>query len=131
MLLMSAAAVVALAGVYLLSLAVATFVAPQRAVRFFGGFASSPRVHYLELGVRILVGIALLAYAPHMAFASAIRVFGWILVVSSLILAVVPWRWHQRFAQKTVPYATRFPRLLAAGSFVLGFAILGALARGS
>jgi len=131
MILISAAVIIALAGVYLLCLAALAFVAPQRAVRFFGGFASSARVHYLELGVRTLVGIALLAYAPHMAFASEFRVFGWILAVSSAPRAVVPWRWHQRFAQTTVPYAARYPRWLAAGSFVLGLVILGALARGS
>lgn len=124
------AGIVALAGVYLVCLAAVAFVAPQCVVRFFAGFASTASVHYLELGVRTLVGIALLAYASHMALASAFRVFGWILSVSSVLLAVVPWRWHQRFAQTTVPYATRYPRSLAAGSFILGFVILGALMKG-
>lgn len=131
MILMSAAVVVALAGLYLVCLAAVAFVAPQRAVRFLGGFASSASVHYLELGARTLVGVALLAYASQMALASAFRVFGWILAVSSVLLAVVPWRWHQRFAQTTVPYATRYPRSLAAGSLILGFVILGALVTGS
>lgn len=126
-----AAVVVVFAGIYLVCLAAVALISPERAIRFFGGFASSARVHYLELGVRTMVGISLVAYAPNMAFASAFSVFGWILTLSSLVLAVVPWRWHKRFAQATVPHATRYPLLLALGSFVLGGVILAALVRGS
>ncbi len=131
MIAMSAAVIVIFAGIYLVCLAAVALVVPQKAIRFFGGFATSARVHFLELGVRTLVGISLLAYAPHMAFGSGFRVFGWILALSSVLLAVVPWRWHQRFAQATVPHATRYPFVLALGSFVLGVGILAAVVKGS
>lgn len=78
--------------------------------------------------IRLFVGAALLWYAPHMAFAGFFEVFTWVLIVSSLVLLALPWRWHRRFASWAVRLATRHMALFALVSFAGGaFVILSVL----
>jgi ABC-type uncharacterized transport system permease subunit len=56
MLLVVSFALVALAGAFLVALGANALVRPPLARRFLLGFASSSTKHYLELGIRLLVG---------------------------------------------------------------------------
>ncbi|MFT5372675.1 MAG: hypothetical protein ACI9R7_002224, partial [Lysobacterales bacterium] len=104
--------VVVLAGMYLLALGVASLGAPTRASRFLLGFAGSQSLHYLELLLRFVVGAAFVLYAPHMFLSGAFNFFGWVLLITTACLLLVPWRWHHRFAQYAVPRATRYITLI-------------------
>lgn len=123
--------VVVLAGLYLVGLAGVSLLMPARASGFLLGFVGSATLHYLELLLRLLVGGAFLLRAPHMPFPDLFALFGWVLILTTAGLFLVPWQWHRRFANKAVPYAVRNLKLvavssLAAGGFVLGAASYGA-----
>lgn len=109
-----------LAGLYLIGLALASVFWPQKAKAFLSGMASSAVTHYFEVGVRFVIGAAFVIYAPLMLFASLFLLFGWVLIVTTVGLLTVPWRWHHRFASWSVPYATRNMPLFGVGSFVGG-----------
>jgi hypothetical protein len=115
---------VLLAGLYLVALAVIALVSPERAERFLSSFASSASAHYFELFVRLVVGASLVLYAPHMKFSGVFAVSGWVIVVTTIGLLAVPWRWHRRFATWSVPYATRNMWLFALGSLAVGVFVL-------
>ncbi len=119
--------IVATAALYLIALGGAALVRPAVAQRFLGGFATTPRVHFTELALRVLAGAALVLRAPHMVGSPALLLFGWILIVTSLALALVPWRWHQRFAAWSVPQATQFMPVIGVASLVGGLGLLAAL----
>jgi hypothetical protein len=125
-----ALSVVVLAGLYLVALGAGAWRAPARVVRFLGGFAGSARVHYLELALRLAVGAAMLLAAPVVRHPAVFTGFGWILVATTLVLAAVPWRLHRRFADRTVPSATRHLPLIAIASCLLGVLLLGSVALG-
>ncbi len=116
--------IVLLAGGYLVSLSLFLLLLPARGERFLRGFASSAFAHYLEVSLRFVVGGAILQYAPYMLLSGFFVILGWILVVTTVGLGAVPWWWHQRFAQWTVPYATRRLWLIAVASFVFGGFVL-------
>lgn len=120
-------AIIILSGLYLLWLAALSFAAPARAARFLDGFAGSARAHYLELAIRIVVGASFLMYAPQMQHPHLFRIFGWVLVITTLPLLLVPWRWHQRIAKKAVPYATAHLRLFGLGSGLFGGFVLASV----
>lgn len=122
---------VVLTGLYFLALATASLLKPAVARRFLSGFASSPSTHYAELFLRFLAGGALVIHAPHMAFSGAFRVFGWMLIVTTAGLMLVPWGWHRRFAQSVVPWATRHMTLIGVSSLALGVLFLSAVFVGS
>ena len=119
--------IVVTAALYLFALGGAALVRPELAQRFLGGHATTPRLHFTELGLRVLIGAALVLTAPRMAFGPGIATFGAILIVTSLALALVPWRFHQRFAAWSVPQATRNMPLLGVASIAGGMALLAAL----
>lgn len=123
--------VVVQAGVYLLALGVISLVRPALASRFLLGFAGSAGAHYTELSLRLLVGGALVVQAPQMAFSAGFDLFGWVLLATSASLLLMPWRWHQRFAQRVVPRATRYIALLGLVSAALGGGLLAAVLVGS
>lgn len=129
---MSAAALlpvpVAAAGIYLVVLGGAALFRPAETKRFLAGFARSARAHFLELFIRLGVGVALVPAAPEMKFPGLVVLFGWVLVVTTLVLFAIPWRVHYRFAKWSVPLATRHMPLFAVGSLLGGLALLLAVA---
>ncbi len=125
-------AVVGIAGVvaaalYLLALGIGALIRPEIAKQFLGSFATSPRAHFTELALRVAAGAAFVSSAPRMAFGQGVAVFGWMLVVTSLALAIMPWRFHKRFAAWAVPQVTRQMPLIGIVSILGGAAIIAAL----
>jgi hypothetical protein len=123
--------VVVLAGLYFIALAAASLFLPVRANRFLLGFADSAPKHYAEMFLRVVVGAALILHAPRMLHSGAFTIFGWLLLLTTACLLLVPWRWHHRFAQHVVPLAIRHITLVGLVSLVLGGLILAAVVRGS
>lgn len=119
--------VVLLSACYLIVLASVAVAFPVKAKAFLGGFASTRSLHYLELAMRLLAGGALVIRSPLMAASSLIEVIGWVLIITTCVMLLVPWKWHQQFAAWSVPQATKRLPLLAVGSVTGGILLLLAL----
>ena len=113
-------------GLFLVGLALALVARPQTASRFLLGFAGSAGAHHAEMGVRALAGWAFLRHAPGMAFPRVFSGFGWILLVTTAVLLLLPWRWHRSFARKAVPPALERSGLLALAAGAAGALVLAA-----
>ncbi len=122
--------VVAAAGVYCIALAVLSMWRPHPSARFLLGFASSPLKHYAELALRLIVGGAFVLQAPRMALPQLFGIFGWVLLVTTALLLLIPWRWHRAIASRAVPLVIPHMRLFGMASLFLGGAILWALMAG-
>lgn len=119
------------AGLYLIALALVSFLKPDWASGFLLGFASSASIHYLELAIRIAIGSAFVISAPRMMFPEIFHLFGWILIGTSACLLLIPWQWHQMFARQAVPKALRHIKPVAAISLLLGVVIIAFTMLGS
>lgn len=119
--------VVVVSGLYLLGLGVLALTRPALASKFLLGFAGSARLHYLELLLRLIVGAAFLRRAPYLSVPEPFLLFGWLLILTTLVMFAVPWRWHHRFTQQAVPRALRHLRLLAIACMLAGLAVLVAV----
>ena len=115
--------------VFLIGLAGLIVIKPRRAEVFLNSYASSARTHYTEQVARMLVGIAVVVLAPSMWYSELINLFGWILIVTTTGLLLIPWKWHHRYGEWAIPLALRHIRLFSFGSFVLGLLILYCLSR--
>lgn len=122
-----ACAVVVLAGLYLIALGGISLLAPSRARLFLLGFAGSKPAHYAELMVRFVAGAAFIVYSPRMLLSGAFNLFGWVLLVTTICLLLVPWQWHRRFARQSVPRALRHLSVLGVASLGMGGAIAAAV----
>lgn len=122
-----AAIPVLLTGLYLIAVAAVSFARPERASRFLMGFATSAATHYLELTLRLLVGGAFLLRAPQMLCSNLVTAFGWVLVLTTAGLFLIPWQWHRHFAAQAVPHALRYLKFVAVASLLLGGFVLASL----
>jgi hypothetical protein len=118
--------VLAAAG-YLLLLGGSALLRPAYAARFLGGFATTPTRHVTELALRILVGGGFVVSAPRVAGGAAIAGVGWILIGTSLVLAVIPWRLHQRFAKWSVPQALPYLPFIGVAALAGGLGLVAAV----
>lgn len=119
-------------GLFLIGLSGIAFANPALAERFFMSFASSARAHYIEQVSRLLLGVSLVVLSPAMWQASIFRVIGWAIVISSVGLMLLPWRWHHHFGQWALPTVVRHMRLYAVGLFAFGVLLVyGAFSAGS
>lgn len=115
-----AAVTVLLAGLWLVGLAVVTFVKPEAVKAFFSRFASSAFTHFLEMLARLVVGIAFVIYAPQMKFAIVFAAFGWLLIVTTVVLMFVPWKLHKKFADRSLPMMYQWLTVFGVISFLGG-----------
>jgi len=120
----AAQAIVLLSALFLFALACLSLFIPRLAIWFLGGFASSAKTHYLEMIIRLIVGIAFIINAPTMLYTKVFIIFGWLLVGSTAILILLPWRWHHLFAQKFASPVIRQVWLIGIGSLLLSAFIL-------
>lgn len=79
------------------------------------------------MALRIVVGVALVLTAPRMRFPEAFGIFGWLLIGTSLVPCLVPWRLHQRFGAWSLPLVTNRLAILALGALGGGLLLLLAL----
>ncbi len=120
---------VVLAGLYFIALAGVSLFIPAHAKRFLLGFADSLQKHFAELFLRLLVGAAFVFHAPQTNLPAVFSSFGWVLLLTTAALLVIPWKWHRRFAQYSVPKATQYIKLIGLVSLTLGAFILAAVLR--
>jgi hypothetical protein len=110
-------------GVFLIGLAVLIVVTPRLAERFIRSFASSAQAHYTEQTLRLIAGGAMVIFAPSMWHTDLFRVFGWLIVLSTVVLLLVPWRWHHELGKQVLPLVIRYMKVFALGAFGLGVLI--------
>jgi hypothetical protein len=131
MLLVFAKAITVIVAIYFLVLGVVALVRPAKARGFLLGFADTACKHYAELVARLLVGGSLLLVAEGSAYSTAIKPFGWILLISTAFMALVPWRLHGRFTQSAVPKALRLLPLMGTTSLLAGALLLWVVVAGA
>lgn len=120
MLFVVARAIVVAVAIYFMALGTIALVRPKSAHAFLLGFADTSLKHYAELAARLIVGSAMLLVARDSAYPAALAAFGWILVVSTAFMALMPWRLHHRFSQSAVPRALRYLPLISVSSLIMG-----------
>ena len=119
-----AAVVVIVFALCLIAFTGVAFAKPAIARRFLVAFASSARTHYIEQMFRLLIGVALVVLSRTMWQPKLFWFLGWALVVSSVVLMCLPWRWHDRLGERLRPMLVRYLRLYAVGAFALAALLL-------
>ena len=117
-----------LSGVWLIAVSGLMLARPQIALKCLGKMASTNFINYVELSLRMIVGIAFVLYAELSRFPDAMRIFGWFLAVSSSVLFLVPRKWHAAYS---IYWSTRLSvlsvRIFAPLSLVLGLFLIYAI----
>ena len=111
-------------GLYLISLLVITLLNKAIAVGYFSSFASSAKAHYLEQVLRLIVGLAMLSFSKSMLYTQFFELFAWIIIISTIVLIVIPWRWHNRLGKSVIPLTIKNLKFYAISASIFGVFIL-------
>lgn len=108
----------AAAGLWLIAAGVFMALWPERALHTLSLTASTRTINNVEQGLRLSAGVALLLRAPVSKLPQALEVAGWFIALSSILLLVLPLRWHAAYAcwwaDRIAPAAVRAVAPLSA-----------------
>ena len=120
--------VVAAAGLWLVGVAFLMALRPRYCLHLFEKMSaklerSNLRLQFTEQGLRVVAGVALIVRAPASKLPLIFEVAGWLLVATSLLIMLVPVRWHGAYGRWWVgripPLAIRLlfpvPMMVGAG----------------
>jgi len=117
--------VIFLAGAWLIGVGVFMLLQPRQALATLARMGNSPAIHFGEMAVRFATGVLLVLVAADTRAPTAITIIGAFLMVSALILALLPRRWHSAFS---IWWSRRIPvgavRLLGPLSWIMGAALI-------
>ena len=89
---------VAASGVWLIAVAFLMALQPSRFLHILSLTASNWRVNFTEQGLRLIAGLALVVRADVLKAPLLFEVGGWFVVASSVVLLLIPLRWHAGYA---------------------------------
>lgn len=112
--------IILVTALFLIGFAFIAIIKPAPAKHLLRQFASSAQAHYSEQLIRIVFGLSLILYAQQMQFMHFHLALGWLIVITSLGLLGVPWRWHKKFADKVIPWVIWLLPVYAVGCLLLG-----------
>lgn len=112
--------VVIASGLFLVGLAIFIFIKPAASERFILSFASSARAHYTEMFFRLLFGGSLVLLSHAMWQPMLFLGLGWVIVITSVALLLMPWQVHQRVGRRMLPILVRYMKLYGLGVFAFG-----------
>lgn len=93
--------VVILFGVFIIFIGFVMFINPKKARVTLRKAGSTNFINYVEITIRLIPAIALILYADFSKFPEAFEIFGWIMLITSLILYAVPRKIHHKFSMKS------------------------------
>lgn len=102
---------------------------PNKARAIVRKAGSTNLINYGEISIRMIPAIALIIYADLSKFPEAFKIFGWFMLMTSLILFFVPRQLHHNFsnnaADKLKPLYFQF---ISPFSFIIGIVIIYSVA---
>ena len=109
------------AGLWLFCVGAFMALRPKQALRVLRLAASTRTINNVEQGLRLAVGVALVLRSPASKLPQLFEAGGWFIILSSLVLLVLPLRWHAAYAiwwsERLTPWMVRLiaPFSSAAG----------------
>lgn len=99
-------------------------IRPAAMEGFIRSFANSKKAHVVEMFWRLSLGASLVLLSNNMWQPKLFLVLGWTLIVSSTLLLILPWRFHQSIGARVIPTLVRFLQLYAVGVIAFGSLLL-------
>ncbi|MGB4845726.1 MAG: hypothetical protein WBP16_14765 [Ferruginibacter sp.] len=114
--------IIILSGLWLIIAGIIMLIKPTKAKNIIAKAGSTNLINYTELGLRGIWAVAVLLYAPLSKFPVFFKLFGIMLGITTLILLLIPRKWHAAFAVWSSSKLTT-PLLRLSAPFAIGFAL--------
>lgn len=112
-------------GVYIFCAGFLMLFAPERARAILRKAGSTNLINYAEITLRMIPGIALIIYADYSHYPEVLRIFGWFIVASCIVLYLIPRKWHHGYSLRSADLLKPlYFRLLSPLAFLFGASIV-------
>jgi len=112
-------------GTFIIFIGFVMFINPNKARNTLRKAGSSNLINYSEITIRLIPAIALIVYSDSSIFPEAFKIFGWIMLITSVVLYAVPRKIHHKFSMKSADYLKPiYFQLISPFAFLLGGLIL-------
>lgn len=116
---------VILFGVFIISIGILMLFNPEKALATLRKAGSTNFINYAEITFRLIPAIALVIYAPYSRYPEILKLFGWFMIATSIVLYFVPKRFHHAYSVKWASILSPFQvRLIAPLAFIFGASII-------
>lgn len=100
-------------------------LAPEKASRIISKAGSTNFINYAEISIRMIPATALILYSEFSRAPEIFKIFGWFMLITSLILFFVPRRIHHQFSKKSADILKPLHfRLISPFAFLIGIALI-------
>lgn len=112
-------------GLFFIGIGVLMFLKPKIARETLRKAGSTNLINYAEITLRIIPAIALIIFAIYSKFPEIFKVFGWFMLLTSLVLYFVPRKLHHRFSNKCAEILKPFYfQIISPFSILIGILII-------
>lgn len=117
--------VVILFGIFIIFMGFIMLIRPKKARATLRKAGSTDFINYAEITIRLIPAIALILYADFSKFPEVFKIFGWIMLITSLVLYVVPRKIHYSFSMRSADMLKPiYFQLLSPFAFIFGGLII-------
>jgi uncharacterized membrane protein YfcA len=108
-------------GIFIISCGIIMLFAPSKAREILRKAGSTNFINYAEITLRMIPAIGLILSSDVSKFPLLFKLFGWFMLITSLILYFVPRQFHHNYSLKCADILTPFYfRLISPLSFLFG-----------
>ncbi|MGB4974411.1 MAG: hypothetical protein WBO32_17225 [Cyclobacteriaceae bacterium] len=119
---------VILFGLFLIAAGFLMLFAPSKARVIVSKAGSTNFINYAEITLRMIPGAGMVLVAAHSKFPEVLRIAGWFIIATSLVLYLVPRRLHHSYAVRSAELLKpTYLRLISPFSMMLGVAVIYAV----
>ena len=94
---------------------------PQKALQYLRTAGSTPFINYFEISIRMIPAAGMVMASDASLHPDAFRVVGWFMIATSLVLFMVPRRWHHAYALRAAELLKpAYLRLLSPFTVTIG-----------
>lgn len=117
--------IVILFGLFIICIGTLMLFAPKKARETLRKMASTNFINYTEITLRMIPAIGLILYSDFSKYPVAFKVYGWLMLGTSIVLYLIPRKWHHGFSLKSADILKPlYFQLLSPIAFLLGIAII-------
>ena len=93
-----AIAILLVTSLWLVTVAVLMAARPALCLDLMARMATTHRINLTEQSLRMTFGLALIVRAPESKLPLLFEIGGWFIVVTSILIMILPLRWHRAYA---------------------------------
>lgn len=117
--------VIIIFGAFIIFIGFIMLINPNKARSTLRKAGSTNFINYSEITIRLIPAIALILYSNFSKFPEPFKIFGWIMLITSVVLYAVPRNRHHKLSMKSADYLKPiYFQLISPIAFLFGGLIL-------